>query len=301
MEENGKLPWRQELRRTIPKAALKEVNIGSWGFTSIEAYFALEIADRIFGPWGQGYWLEIHSGFPQILAKEVVTSGTFYYVDPETGKPCPHGIQVSGGCKIVHGVGFAMKGAETSCISNALSRLMFGIEIYSGGKVSMDTYGMHHAWGNDDSSLGGAAQVAPATRATEGEHRSEAPPGGRGRPSSSSSGRSRGGPPIGWVRCSGCGAYRKPFYNAYGPYILCKECETEDGGPGLYTNLTIDQAEVAAEAGLWGDKGAEVVDRLRAKRAKSKRRRPPRRQPRDEDYDRAESDAVAHDEPNWDG
>lgn len=225
--------WQAALAEAIPAAYRKEISRGKYKFTTIEAYYGIRRASEILGPCGQGWTWRIHPGYPQLIdgptGQEVIAVGVFLWRDPASGEwtdPFP----VAGGVKVVGSVGDAFKGAMTRLVSDGLSRLLFGIEIYAGG--SIDTHLAHEAYDT-------RGPRSNPSRSAPGTSGGVAPPAGT-RPGPHSS---RRGPPPGWIACAECGEKRKPLANSYGPYIQCKSCG------GKYQNLTPEQAEHAHRHG----------------------------------------------------
>lgn len=152
---------------TPPKDALKEVTFGR-RFTSIDAYWCIREATRIFGPLGIGWGYAVEHEIVELPGK----GGTVLYVRSCMDLWYHHGEERSAAIRVYdlvelsgtrnNGERFiddeAHKKATTACISKALSYLGIGSDIFLGkheGKYRTEAV---------EPSGGGHRKINPAER-----------------------------------------------------------------------------------------------------------------------------------------
>jgi hypothetical protein len=103
------------------------------GFTTIDAYSQIEMATKVFGPVGTGWWW--HFDEPIFVSDCVVVKCNVHYVDPETGVQCKAPVEQFGQKTLA----FknkpdedALKKAGTDALTKCLSYLGFNADVFLG-------------------------------------------------------------------------------------------------------------------------------------------------------------------------
>jgi hypothetical protein len=103
------------------------------GFTTIDAYSQIEMATRVFGPVGVGWWWVFDE--PVFVSGCVIVKCNVHYLDPATGERCASPVQQFGQ-KTLEAKGRvdedALKKAGTDALTKCLSYLGFNADIFLG-------------------------------------------------------------------------------------------------------------------------------------------------------------------------
>lgn len=103
------------------------------GFTTIDAYSQIEMATKVFGPVGSGWWW--HFDDPLFVSDCVIVKCNVYYVDPETGEQCKAPVQQFGQKSLAFKSKpdeDALKKAGTDALTKCLSYLGFNADVFMG-------------------------------------------------------------------------------------------------------------------------------------------------------------------------
>lgn len=103
------------------------------GFTTIDAYSQIEMATKVFGPVGSGWWW--HFDDPVFVTGCVIVKCNVYYIDPATDEQCRAPVQQFGQ-KALDFKGRAdedaLKKAGTDALTKCLSYLGFNADVFLG-------------------------------------------------------------------------------------------------------------------------------------------------------------------------
>lgn len=113
-------------------AATREVHHRG-GFTTIDAYSQIEMATRVFGPVGTGWWWDFNE--PVFLNDCVIVKCSVFYVDPDTGQQCAAPVQQFGQKALTFKSRpdeDALKKAGTDALTKCLSYLGFNADVFLG-------------------------------------------------------------------------------------------------------------------------------------------------------------------------
>lgn len=103
------------------------------GFTTIDAYSQIEMATKVFGPVGVGWWW--HFDDPLFVSECVIVKCNVYYIDPETGVECKAPVQQFGQKSLAFKSKpdeDALKKAGTDALTKCLSYLGFNADVFLG-------------------------------------------------------------------------------------------------------------------------------------------------------------------------
>ena len=150
----------EELQKPLEAKAYKGVPGGA-DLTDIGTAWMIEALDRVFGPAGLGWRLtynpqEMFVVFGEKRPTAYLRSATFSYrLVEQGGKDVWVEIQTNGGSQNSE-VGYALKGAVTSALGEAVSQLLWQLDVYK-GKLT------HH---NAGKLTGGGQGVAKPVKAS---------------------------------------------------------------------------------------------------------------------------------------
>lgn len=159
---------KTKMQETLPDDAYKPiVGIAGGTLTDIDSAYMLEVTTDCFGPCGIGWGISYKpedvvvtdqgqdKGQNRFLVS--INYADFWYLMGDT----KYLITTSGGSISSH-VAFAIKGAQTSAIGSAVSRLLFQLEVYKGHHTSDKSSGpnreRHSTTDKSDANVGGASQ-----------------------------------------------------------------------------------------------------------------------------------------------
>lgn len=163
------MTWEEvkaKMQEKLPDDAYKPIEgVAGNTLTDIDSAYMIEVITECFGPCGIGWGLSYPPEQVQILdqgfeAKQSrflvsINHAEFWYMmgDPEK----PYSITTSGGStnKLI---AFAIKGASTSAIGAAVSRLLFQLDVYKGKHDSGGTPARAKSGAGRAANVGGASE-----------------------------------------------------------------------------------------------------------------------------------------------
>jgi len=120
----------KQLAKPFPKEAYKDVSMGGYTMTTIDAYHIIERLTDVFGLMGSG-WGVIVSEWRE-TGDSVACVGRLWYLTD--GERCE--VVAVGEGRIMRGnVAEAMKKAQTNLISKAASYIGVGLSVYQGNGI----------------------------------------------------------------------------------------------------------------------------------------------------------------------
>ncbi len=129
----------EHLKAPLDPRAYKEIrggSAGAAGLTDIDTGYMVERLHQVFGPYGLGWRLEWDPEDVVITAGDrptvAIRRAEFQYVLVDEAGNRELVVAPCTGGSTNNDLGYALKGAETSAIGNAVSKMLFQLDVYKG-------------------------------------------------------------------------------------------------------------------------------------------------------------------------